>query len=251
MFKSLLIWKKILASPSEGFRDVNENTKVFVPIVFILILALVAVSFVVPITTSKVYLDKSISLQLAKMKAKGMNISMEQARRGAESGVTRTITIVSAYAGSIIVYLVTFYVGAFVLWLLVKIFRGGEISYKLLFRIVVFSAIVTVVGGVVSGLIVYFSDWKGAVASATNVMELGDAVKTNLSIAAFFNRTALGKFPFYLIDYFTNIFNILYFVLVYYGLVAAGKIRSNRALGIVITFGIVSAVPGLVSLFFV
>ncbi len=251
MFKSLLIWKKIVTSPSEGFSDVDENTKILIPIVVLLVIALIGVSFVVPITTSKVYLDKSLSIQLAKMKAKGMDISIEQARKGAESSLTRTISIVSAYAGSIIVYLIMFYLGALVLWLLVKIFRGGEASYKLLLRVVIFSTIVTVIGGVVSGLIVYFSDWKSAVTSATSMGELGDAVKANLSLAVFFDRATLGKFPFYFIDYFSNIFNILYFVLIYYGLVFAGKVESKRAISVVVVFGILSAVPGFVSLFFV
>ncbi len=251
MFKSLLVWKKILTSPSEGFKDVDENTKVFIPIVLVLIIALIAVSFVVPITTSKVYMEKSISLQLAKMKAKGMSVSMEQARKGAESGVTKTITVISAYAGSVIMYLVMFYLGAFVLWLLVKIFKGGEVSYKLLFRVVVFSTIVTVIGGVVNGLIVYFSDWRSAVASATSISELGDAIKANLSLAAFFSRATLGKVLFYLVDYVTNIFNILYFVLIYFGLAVAGRVESKKAVGIAIVFGIISAIPGFVSLVFV
>ncbi len=251
MFESLLVWKKIMVSPSEGFREVDENTKVFIPIILLLIVALIAVSFVVPITTSKVYIEKSLSLQLTKMKAKGMNISMEQARKGAESGVTKTITLVSAYAGNVIVYLITFYLGAFVLWLLVKIFKAGEVSYKLLFRVVVFSAIVTVIGGLINGLIVYFSDWRAAVASATNVSELGDAVKADLSLAAFFDRTTLGKIPFYLLDYVTSIFNILYFVLIYYGLVFAGKVKSEKAVSITVIFGILSSIPGFVSIMFV
>jgi len=239
-------WKNILFSPKEGFREIDENTRIFVPIVIVLAISLIAVSFMIPIITSHVYLQKGVNIQLEKM---GKNVSsgaVEQANKSVESNFTKIITIAGAYIGSIASYLLIFYAGALVLLLLVKIFKGGNVSYKLLLRIVIFAAIITSFQGLIKVLIVYFSDWQNAVAAATTAGGLKNAVQSSLSLAVFLDPKSTGKLLFFIVDYFTDIFNIIYFVFIYYGLVSAGKIIENKSAGITIVYALFAALPGFV-----
>ncbi|RKX80720.1 MAG: hypothetical protein DRP57_12690, partial [Spirochaetes bacterium] len=115
-------WKNVLFNPKDGFKEINENTRIFVPIIIVLVISLIAVSIMIPIITSRIYLQKSVAIQLAKMGKNAATSAVEQANKSVESKTTKIIAISGAYIGSIVTYLLIFYAGALVLFLLVKIF---------------------------------------------------------------------------------------------------------------------------------
>lgn len=244
-------WKNILFSPKEGFKGIDENTKLVAPIVIVLVVSLIAVSFMIPIITSHVYLQKSVSIQLQKLGKSASKAALEQANKSVESGITKIIAIAGAYIGSIATYLLIFYAGALVLWLLVIIFKGGGVSYKLLLRIVIFSALITSFQGLINVLIVYFSDWKSAVEAAATTSDLKNAIQSSLSLAVFLDPKTAGKLFYSFVDYFTNIFNIIYYIFIYYGLVSAGKIKENKSVSITVLYALLAALPGFISVIFI
>ena len=239
-------WKNVLFNPKDGFKEIDENTKIFVPIIIVLVISLIAVSFMIPIITSRIYLQKSVDIQLAKMRKSALPAAVERANKSVESKTTKIIAISGAYIGSIATYLLIFYAGALVLLLLVKIFKGGNVSYKLLLRIVIFAALITDFQGLIRVLIVYFSDWQSAVAASTTTGDLKSAVQSPLSLAVFLDPRTAGKVLYFIVDYFTDIFNIIYFILIYNGLVSAGKITKNKSIGITVVYALFAALPGFI-----
>ena len=239
-------WKNVLFNPKDGFKEINENTRIFVPIIIVLVISLIAVSIMIPIITSRIYLQKSVAIQLAKMGKNAATSAVEQANKSVESKTTKIIAISGAYIGSIVTYLLIFYAGALVLFLLVKIFKGGNVSYKLLLRIVIFAALITAFQGLIKVLIVYFSDWQSAVAASTTMSDLKSAIQAPLSLAVFLDSQTAGKVLYFIVDYFTDIFTIIYFVFIHYGLVSAGRITKDKSIGITIVYALFSALPGFI-----
>ncbi len=49
------LWKKIITNPFEGFKDVNDNTKLALPLITIIIFFIIAQSIQIPILQSYTY----------------------------------------------------------------------------------------------------------------------------------------------------------------------------------------------------
>ncbi len=243
----LSTWKQIIFNPKDGYKNITEETKIFVPIIVVLVILIVSISVSLPIITSKTFLKASIDIQIAKMEKKGTTLSEQQLdamNKYSNSKISKIIAVAGSYVGGIVVYLLIFVIGAFVLLILSRIFRCKDISYRLILRIIVFTAIITTVQGLIKILIVYFSDWQTAVKTARTIGDLKNALAANLSAAAFFDPKSMNRVLFYIIDYFTDIFNIIYFVFIFYGLSIAGKIKENRALVITIVYAVLASLPG-------
>ena len=250
----LSTWKGIIINPKDGYKEITEKTKIFMPIVIILIISIVSLSIMFPITTSKTYLKPSIGIRIHKMEKKGKAVNDKQLdamNKYSNSNISKIIVVAGSYIGGIVVYLLTFVIGAFVLLILSRIFGCKDISYKLILRIIVFTAIITAVQGLVKILIVYFSDWQAAVKAARTIGDLKNALAANLSAAAFFNPRSMNRVLFYIIDYFTDIFNIIYFVFIFYGLSIAGKTKESRAIIITIIYAVLVSMPGFGTLLFI
>ncbi|NOY07830.1 MAG: hypothetical protein GXP33_03195 [Spirochaetes bacterium] len=254
MSNLLSTWKRIIFNPKDGYKSITEETKIFMPVVIILIISIVSISIMLPIITSKTYLKASIGIQIHKMEKKGTTLNeqqLESMNKYSNSKISKIIAIAGSYLGGIVGYLLIFVIGAFVLLILSRIFRCKDISYRLILRIIVFTAIITAVQGLIKIVIVYFSDWQAALKTARTMSDLKNALAANLSAAAFFDPKSMNRVLFYLIDYFTDIFNIIYFVFIFYGLSAAGKIKENSALAITIVYAVLASLPGFGAILFI
>lgn len=237
MKKTILLWKEILSNPFEGYKGINDSTKIFPPLLIIIVLFLISTTMIIPIMTSEAYGDALVRVQLANMAEQGQEMSAEQQAAMAEqikSPMVRNITVVSAYIGGIITFIGINLLTALILKLVAGAVKKEAVKFSLLFKVLLFALIVSMVQSLVKMGITLSGDWQRALARATENADLQMALQAPVSLAALLDPKALGRQLYFLVDYVTDFFNWIYYVLLYAGLKSAVGLEKKQALIITI-----------------
>jgi hypothetical protein len=125
-----------------------------------------------------------------------------------------------------------------------KIFRG-EIDYGKSIRIMIFSSIVIVLGLLIKTGLAVASDWRSALSSTESVYDLNSVFMTNISAAVFFNSSSIGRIPYFIVNYITDVFNLGCAFFVISGLRAICKMTTGKAAA---STAILFALPFLITL---
>lgn len=244
---SIALWKDIILSPSEGFPRLNEKPKALLPLLVILVLALLSSMMTLPLIRSEAYTQALVQAQMSTMAEKGQSMSDEQARDMAEqlrSPQIKTITTVSAVAGGTIGFIVILLAGMLILKLCLVITKTPA-AMGVLFRLVLYLALITCVQLLLKNLITVTGDWARDLRMVQSNADLQMALQSPISLAALFSADKIGRIPYLLIDTLTDIFNYIYYVYLYFGLRYALKAPHGSALTVTVIYALFSIGVGL------
>ena len=248
MKKTMTIWTGIFSSPSKGFTAVNEKSPLLLPLLIILILSIAAASLLIPILSSDAYTDAVVRSQINNMAEKGTEMSAEQIEamtNSLQSGNVKKITIISSTAGAAIGYFLMLVVSLLIAKLITVIFKE-KTSFKLLFRMLVYLAIITIIQMLIKNCITLITDYTRILSRVQSISDLQYALTSPLSLAVLFSPTKMNGTLYYLIDGMTDIFNWLYYIYFYFGLRYAATIEKRKSIVITILFALLSIAVGLI-----
>ena len=245
---SIKLWGAIIPSPVSGFSNMDEKTKIALPLILILLLAAVSNLMIVPIITSGEYSDALIRTQISSMQEKGTQLSAEQIEAMSDqltSDSMKTITVLSSVIGGLFGYALMLAVSIFILKLFTVIAKE-KVSLKLLFRIIIFIALISIVQIILKNVITLTTDYGRFLSRVQTTSDLKYALTSPVSLAALFNPAKVGAVFYYLIDTFTDVFNWLYYGYLYAGLRGAAGLSKAKSLKITIISALVMVAIGLV-----
>ena len=241
MKKTFKLWADIIGSPSKGTAALTETSPVALPLVIILVLSIAASAMLIPILSSDAYTDALTRVQISTMKERGTEMSQEQIaamEQQLQSTSVKRITIISSTAGAAIAYIVMLLVSVLLLKLIIAIFKE-KASFKLLFRIMVFLAIISMVQMIVKNGITIVSDYSRVLSRVTNTGELQHALTSPVSLGILFSPSKINASVYYLIDAFTDIFNWIYYLYLYAAMRNAVGIDKKKAVAVTIVSAVV------------
>ncbi|MBB6481006.1 YIP1 family protein [Spirochaeta isovalerica] len=243
MKNTFILWKEIIANPFEGYKKLNNDTKLFLPFLTIIILFLFSVLLMIPMQTSDVYGEAMARVQQAALADRGTELSDEQMTAMAEqmkSPMVRNITIVSTIGGGLVSYIVITLVSALILKLLSGGFKKEAVKYSLVLKIILFASIVSMVQALLKMGITLSGDWQRALARVNTTGDLQMALQSPVSLAALFDPVSMGRQVYFLLDYVTDIFNWIYYLFLYAGLKGALALEKNKALAVTVIMAVIS-----------
>ncbi len=241
-------WAGIISSPSTGFATVNDATPFFLALIIILILTLASSALLLPVLGSDGYMNALSRAQINTLKERGTVMSEDQIeamQKQLQSDSVRTITMVSATAGSVVTYVAMLFVSVLLMKLILLIFRE-KTSFKLLLRIMIFIALITAFQMIVKNLITVLTDYERVLSRVQYALDLQYALSSSVSLAALFSPAGMNPSLYYLLDAFTDIFNWLYYGYLYAGLRWAAGLNKSKALSVTIVSAIVMIGIGLI-----
>ncbi len=243
------LWKNIIVNPFQGFRDVNDQTKLALPLITIILLMCISFSILIPVYLNDSYGEVLARIQYEKMVEDGNAMSLEQMdnlNKYFQSSAFNTITIVSVFVGGVIFFLLIIFLTSFILKLVATSLKKEKVKFSLILKIILFASIVSMVQMILKNSITITGDWLHALKRAKDTFSFQLALQTPLSFAALVDPSKSGKIIYFLVDYLTDIFNWLYYIFFYAGLKIAVKLEKKHALTITIIIAVISLLIGLI-----
>ena len=244
---SIKLWGGIISSPVDGFSKVDAKTKIALPILLIILLALISTTLLLGIMSNDGYKEALLRTQIVSFQEKGTELSSEQMaamEKQFNSPTFMVITAVSTVGGGVITYVLMTAVSLFLLKLISLIFKQ-KAGLKILLRIFVYIALFSIAQMLLKNIITLVSDYGRILARVQSTDDLRYALTSSISLAALFDPSSIGKALHYAIDLLTDVFNWLYYGFLYAGLRGAAKIEKKTALTITIVFALVMSGIGL------
>ncbi|MBI9105328.1 MAG: hypothetical protein JEZ04_01205 [Spirochaetales bacterium] len=244
---SVKLWAQIIPSPIQGFSKVDSTTKIALPLIIILLLSAAASMMLIPIQSSDAYADAIMRVQISNMQEKGTELSTEQIElmeQQLTSGNMKTFTIVGSVVGGVFGFALMLAVSVFLLKLFTVISKE-KISLKLLLRIMVFIALISVVQMILKTFITVITDYERILSRVQETADLQYALTSPVSLAVLFDPGKIGSTLYYLIDALTDIFNWLYYGYLFAALRGAAGLSTSKALKITIAAAVVMIAVGL------
>ena len=240
------IWKNIISSPFEGFAQVNDETKWFLPLIAILILIFLSIALTIPIMQSDEYIGALVRATVSQQTEKGVEMSLEQQTAMSEqlnSPIIKKITIASALGGGIITFVIIMLLTALFIKLLSAIFKN-KVKFLLIFKILIFISIISIVQSLVKSGITLSGDWTRILNKVTDMAGLKQALSASVSLAALFSVDKIGSNGYFLLDTLTDIFNWIYYIFLYIGLQVSAGLTKNHALKVTVISAVVFILIG-------
>lgn len=229
MKESLQIWGKIFTSPSEGYQRITPRTKFAFPLLVVLILATLAGAIMLPVITSQAFRDASLRAGMAMLERQVGTLSnndREVIQTQMDSPLNRNITLVSTLLGSPVSFMIMILLGALVLMIMGKIMKM-RVTWGMSLRLFIFTAPVLIVQMLARGSVLLFSDYATRLNAVSTMREFTLAQTASLSAATFIPATSLPYWLYAAIDYVTDIFHIIFFVLLFIGVRALTQESST------------------------
>ena len=248
MKNTFKLWTEIFSSPSKGFSELNGSTTIALPLIIVLILVLAGSAILIPVLSSDAYTSAISRVQINTLKERGTEITDEQIdmmEQQLQSGSVKTITLLSSTAGAVIGYIAITVISVLILKLILLIFKE-KAAFKLLFRIIIFIAVISALQMIIKNLITAVTDFERVLSHVQTTSDLQYALSSPVSLAVIFSPGKLNTSVYYLIDSFTDIFNWLYYGFLYTGLKYACGINGKKALGATIVFAVLMVAVGFV-----
>lgn len=244
----LKIWKNIISNPFEGFSDLGDKTKWFLPLISILILLFLSTALVLPLMQSDEYTDAVVRVAISKQAEKGVEMSMEQQAAMSEqmgSSMVKKITIISTLVGAVLFTVIIMLLNSLLIKILSSIMKE-QVKFSLIFKILIFISIIGIVQSLVKTGITLSGDWARILNRVNDTSSLKLALTAPVSLAALFSYNTLGSTGYYLMDTLTDIFNWIYYIFLYAGLKISAGMTKKHALLVTIISAVVLLIIGLV-----
>lgn len=248
MKKTFALWKEIIGSPSRGFASFDEKPPFALALIIILLLVLVSTAILIPVLTSESYADAVVRVQINTLKERGTELSAEQAeaiKQSMSSGPAATITLLSSTFGGVIGFGVILLITA-LLFKLILLIAKEKAKFRILFSILVYISIFSIVQMLVKNGITVLTDYERALSKVYSTNELQFALSSPVSLGALFNPSTMNPSVYYIVDALTDIFNWLYYGYLYAGLRWALNINARKALVITIVSAVIFISVGFV-----
>jgi hypothetical protein len=219
------------------------------PGLFLIILFLISTSLLMPITTSKIYMEAIVRVQVSAAAEKGNEMSIEQQNVMAEnlnSPTMRNITMVSTYVGGLVTFFLFTLLTALLLKLVVSSVKKDKIKFSLVLKVLLFATIVSMMQLLVKNGITLSGNWQRGLSRVNDMGSLQFALQSPISFAALFDYSTMNKTVYMLIDAVTDIFNWIYYIFLYAGLKVTIGLEKTKALIITIVIAVVSISIGLI-----
>jgi len=247
MKNTFKLWKDIIANPFEGYKGLNENTKILLPLLTIIVLFVISITMIVPILLSEPYSEAIVRAQIATMAERGNEMSSEQQAAMAEqmkSPMVKNITIASSYAGGLLTFFLMTLAAALILKLTVSSMKKDKVKFSLVFKILIFASIVAMVQSILKMGITLTGNWERALSRVNDTGSLQQVLQTPISLAALFDASGMNRTLYMLIDTLTDVFNWIYYIFVYAGLKVAVQLEKKQALTATIIIAVISVAIG-------
>ena len=247
MINSIALWKEIFSNPQNGLSRIDKDTKIFFPLLIVLLLMALSTALILPIIQSPEYSQALVRLQAADMAEKGSPMSREQMEameRQLSSPQVKTITTLSSLIGGVVGYILML----LVTWLLLKLILvsvKAEAPMKVLFRIMVYIALISVVQALLKNIITVSGNWERYMRMVQSKEDLQIALSSPISLASVVSHEKAGITGYFLIDAVTDVFNWLYYIFLYLALRWTLNIEKRKALTATIISAIVFIGIGL------
>jgi hypothetical protein len=241
-------WKNIISNPFEGFSELGNKTKWFLPLLTLLILLLVSIALIIPLMQSDEYTGALVRATVSQQAGKGVEMSIEQQTAMSEqlsSPMMKKITIASALGGGVITFVIIMLINTLLIKLLTAIMKG-KAKFSLIFKILIFISIISIVQSLIKSGIVLSGDWARILNRVNDTDGLKLALSAPVSLAALFSADTLGSTGYFLLDALTDIFNWLYYIFLYAGLKVAAGLTKKHALAVTVITAVVFICIGLI-----
>ena len=232
MKKTFKLWTGIFSSPTKGFTELTTSSPVVIPLIVVLILTIAGTAMLFPVMSGDTYVEAMSRVQVNTLKERGTELTAEQVEimeQQLQSSRVQTITRITSLGGGLIGFVVILFVQALILLILTRIVKEKP-SFKLLFRLIVFLALVSVIQVIVKYGITLLSDYERMLSRVQYNADLQRVLNSPVSLAALFSPTKLNPTLYALIDYVTDIFNWIYHIYLFFGLRVAAGLNKNKAL---------------------
>lgn len=232
-------WKQVLFDPFNGFREISADTKVGVPTLVCAIIAMGIAALLIPVMTHPAYVDASLRVQMEVLEeAMGQELSeaqISQLEERLSSPGMRTWTIVSTVVGSGIAVIIGLLLIAVLVWLGARL-GGRPVRFRHAYAVGVFAYPVRLLGSLLTEILVVSADPYTLFQNVRTFADLTYALEPPLSLAAVLTPSEVGHVVYALVNAATDIFFILYLVLLYAGLVASIGVPKRKAVPVVVLF---------------
>lgn len=235
------IWKNIISNPFEGFSELSNETKWFLPLLALLILLLVSIALIIPLMQSEEYTSALVRATVSGQAEKGTEMSTEQQTAMSEqlsSPMMKKITIASALGGGVLTFVIVMLINT----LLIKLFAAimkEKVKFSLIFKILIFISIISVVQSLIKSGITLSGDWARILNRVNDTTGLKLALSAPVSLAALFSADTLGSTGYFLLDILTDIFNWIYYIFLYAGLKVSAGLTKKHALTVTVISAVV------------
>ena len=251
MKKTFSTWSAILTSPSKGFSAFDNSTPFSLALILILLLVLASTAMLIPIISSDAYADAVIRVQITTLQERGTEMSAEQIeamKQAMSSGSARTITMLSSTIGGVAGYTIMMIVSVLLFKLILLVFKE-KAKFKLLFSIMVYIGIISIVQMLIKNGITLFTDYERVLSRVQNTSDIQHALTSAVSAAALFSPAKMNSSVYYLIDAVTDIFNWIYYAYLYAAVRWTLKLEHKKALAVTIVSALIFILFGLIFTF--
>ncbi|ADN02872.1 YIP1 family protein [Spirochaeta thermophila] len=246
-------WKQVLFDPFNGFKDVSVGTKVGMPTLMCALLAMVITALLVPVMTHPAYQEALVRMQVQTLEAMGQELSeaqVSQMEQQLSSPGIRTWSIVSSVVGSGISVVVGLLLVGVLVWVGARV-GGVAVRFRHAYAVGVFAYPVLLLGSLIREILVVSADPYALFRNVRTSLDLGYALQPPLSLAAVLTPSDLGHVGYALVNAATDIFSILYLVLLYAGLVSSVGVPRRKAVLVTVLFYVVFVAFSVVPVLFV
>ena len=242
------IWKNIVSNPFEGFSEVKDETKWFLPLLILLILILISTALIIPLMQSDEYIGALVRATISQQAEKGVEMSKEAQTAMADqlgSPLMKKITIASALGGGTITFVIIMLINTLVIKLLTAIMKE-KTKFSLILKILIFISIISIVQSLIKSGITLSGDWTRILSRVNDTTGLKLALSAPVSLAALFQVDTLGSTGYFLLDALTDIFNWIYYIFLYAGLKVSAGLTKKHALIVTVITAVVFMLIGLI-----
>ena len=235
------IWKNIISNPFEGFSELSDETKWFLPLLALLILLLVSIALIIPLMQSEEYTSALVRATVSGQAEKGTEMSTGQQTAMSEklsSPMMKKITIASALGGGVLTFVIIMLINTLLIKLLAAIMKE-KIKFSLIFKILIFISIISIVQSLIKSGITLSGNWAGILNRVNDTTGLKLALSAPVSLAALFSADTLGSTGYFLLDILTDIFNWIYYIFLYAGLKVSAGLTKIHALTVTVISAVV------------
>ncbi len=240
--ETLLIWKNILTKPSTGYQEIKPTTNLLRPLLLLLLIALISGLLMIPVVKGTPYWEAYSRAtldamdRLGQLAAPGARAAQVQAMG---DPVMRNINALTAVIVPPLNLLFTLVVGTLLLWLTGFIVRN-RIPFGVMLRLFAFTWLVPILAGLIQVVLVLIADHQALFGKANTFLDLSLTQMTPFSLAILFPPGSVGLLVILAVDFLTNIFHIIFYVMLFMGIRALGPDKrpwkAGVAAGVLLVF---------------
>ncbi|MBN1524070.1 MAG: hypothetical protein JW904_06305 [Spirochaetales bacterium] len=236
MHEALDIWKKLFTRPVSGFSHITINTRMGIPILIILVLTIISAIPLIPVMSSETHIAAQLKFSKGILDSLGLpedNISPQVI--GTQNPFTLFLYTISTFTGEIFYMAIKILSGVLPLFI-VGLFLKQKIFIKHYITLFIFIAVIFVVDAFVKNIFILLSDYTTAFQNAKTLEDIGMATTAQTSITVFMDIKTMGILTYLTLDYFTDIFHIIFWVYIFFAIRGTWETDLRSAITGVVAF---------------